>query len=243
MRPDDQTAPDWLSRRSFFLTDIGKGVDMDVLNSLESGEKYLLKVDGLGYDIELPFVHVPARDANLRIASFNLVGQIRLNRDLGKLLAAKIRSSIADPEKVVILTAVEKALQLTQVVADELGIDAVAVAYNRIKPHMEVERRPVIQVGADSITSGGKFLAVYERDMQLLCSAGNGFIIIDDVVSTGGTVMGLYEILEEAVAHSGGDGPRVHGIFCAALEGDGGSLLPAPVHTLAELPAPKTVSR
>ena len=216
---------------------------MDVLNSSESGDKYLLYVEGLDYDIELPYVLVPARDNHLRIASFNLVGQTRLNRDLGLLLADKIRSTVSDPSSVVILTAVEKALQLTQVVAHELNIDWVAVAYNRIKPHMEVERRPVIQVGADSITSGGKFLAVYERDMQLLTSAANGFIIIDDVVSTGGTMMGLYEILEEASARSGRGAPLVHGIFCAATEGKAGDLLPAPVYSLAELPVPQTVQR
>lgn len=216
---------------------------MDVLNSSESGDKYLLQVDGLDYDIELPYVLVPAQDTHLRIASFNLVGQTRLNRDLGLLLADKIRSTVKEVSSIVILTAVEKALQLTQVVSSELNIDSVAVAYNRIKPHMEVERRPVIQVGADSITSGGKFLAVYERDMRLLTSAENGFIIIDDVVSTGGTIMGLYEILEEASARSGRVPPLVHGIFCAATEGKGGSLLPAPVHALAELPVPQPVKR
>jgi len=214
---------------------------MDVLNSSESGDKYLLQVDGLGYDVELPYVLVPARDTHLRIASFNLVGQTRLNRDLGMLVADKIRSVVKQPSSVTILTAVEKALQLTQVVSSELNIDSVAVAYNRIKPHMEVERRPVIQVGADSITSGGKFLAVYERDMQLLTSASNGFIIIDDVVSTGGTIMGLYEILEEASARAGRGAPLLHGIFCAAREGVGESLLPAPVHSLAELPVPQPV--
>ncbi len=213
---------------------------MDVLNSKESGEKFLLEVEGLNYNVELPFVLVPARDGNLRIASFNLVGQTRLNRDLGILLAGKIRETLGDVSSMVILTAVEKALQLTQVVSMELGIDAVAVAYNRIKPHMEAERRPVIQVGTDSITSGGKFLAVYERDMQLLTSANQGYIIIDDVVSTGGTVIGLYEILEEAAAQAG-TVPRVHGIFCAATEGKAGALLPAPVHSLATLPTPQAV--
>jgi len=214
---------------------------MDVLDSKESGEKYRLKVPGLDYDIELPYVLLPARDGNLRIASFNLVGQIRLNSDLGRLLAEKIRTMVPDYQSVVILTAVEKALQLTQVVASHLGVDAVAVAYNRIKPHMEVERRPLIQVGADSITSGGKFLAVYERDMQLLTSARNGFIIIDDVVSTGGTILGLYEILAEATAHAGLGAPKVHGIFCAATEGGESPLLPAPVHGLARLPSPQLV--
>jgi adenine phosphoribosyltransferase len=228
----------------FWWNSENKESKMDVLNSSESGDKYLLEVDGLGYDVELPYVLVPAGDSHLRIASFNLVGQTRLNRDLGLLLAEKIRASVPDPSSVVILTAVEKALQLTQVVSAELNIDSVAVAYNRIKPHMEVERRPVIQVGADSITSGSKFLAVYERDMQLLTSAANGFIIIDDVVSTGGTIMGLYEILEEASARSGRGVPQVHGIFCAATEGKkGGSLLPASIHSLAELPVPQTVQR
>ncbi len=67
---------------------------MDVLDSSESGDKYLLHVEGLDYDIELPYVLVPTRDNHLRIASFNLVGQTRLNRDLGQLLAVKIRSSV-----------------------------------------------------------------------------------------------------------------------------------------------------
>lgn len=214
---------------------------MDVLNSKESGEKYRLKVEGLDYDIELPYVLLPMDEGSLRIASFNLVGQIRLNRDLGRLLAEKIRKEVPDYQSVVILTAVEKALQLTQVVATHLGIDAVAVAYNRIKPHMEVERRPVIQVGADSITSGGKFLAVYERDMQLLSSARNGFIIIDDVVSTGGTILALYDILVEAARQAGLEAPKVHGIFCAATEGDSPPKLPAPVYGLAPLPSPQLI--
>jgi len=214
---------------------------MDVLDSKESGEKYRLQVNGLGYDVEIPYVLVPGGEGDIRIASFNLIGLTRLNTDLGRLLADKIRGHVAEYRSVVVLTAVEKALQLTQVVASELGIEAVAVAYNRIKPHMEVERRPVIQVGADSITSGDKFLALYERDMQLLASARNGYIIIDDVVSTGGTVLGLCEILEEAAARAGIGLPRVHGIFCAATEGDPAVRLPAPVYSLATLPVPQTV--
>lgn len=214
---------------------------MDVLNSKESGEKYLLEVEGLDYAVALPYVLVPSHSGSLRIASFNLVGQIRLNQDLGLLLAEKIRATLARPEEVTILCAVEKALQLTQIAAAALGIDAVAVAYNRIKPHMEVERRPLIQVGADSITSGGKFLAVYERDMEILAAATGGFIIIDDVVSTGGTILALYEILEEISQRAQTAPPLVHGIYCAAVEGETAPLLPAPVHSLAKLPAPQSV--
>ena len=216
---------------------------MDVLNSSEAGDKFILKVDGLGYDIALPYVLLPGRESHLRIASLNLVGQTKLNDDLGRLIAKKIKSIIPNSASIVIMTAVEKALQLTQVVSAALDLPSVAVAYNRIKPHMEVERRPVIQVGADSITSGGKFLAVYERDMHLLQSANHGYIIIDDVVSTGGTIMGLYEILEEAAARAGGGIPNLHGIFCVATEGKASDLLPAPVYGLAELPVPQTVQK
>ncbi len=110
---------------------------------------------------------------------------------------------------------------------------------------MEVERRPVIQVGADSITSGGKFLAVYERDMQLLTSAENGFIIIDDVVSTGGTIMGLYEILEEASCQiRPRSAPYLHGIFCAATEGKPAEACCRPRFTpLPSYPFPRAVQR
>lgn len=217
---------------------------MDVLNSLESGEKFLFKVPGLDYEVELPLVVVPSANGGLRIASLNLVGQIRLNRDMGKLMAAQIREVLNnDLEGVVILTVVEKALQLTQVVAEELGMDAVAVAFNRVKPHMEASRRPVIQIGVDSITSGGKFLAVYERDMNLLLSAHRGFVIIDDVVSTGGTILGLVELIEELRRRKGSDDAEILGIFCAAQEGAANPLLPAPVYSLAQLPKPTLVEQ
>ena len=210
---------------------------MDILEGLESGEKFRLSVKGLEYDIELPIVCIPSNGRVLKIASLNLVGQTRLNTDLGRLLAEKIREVVPDLSKVAILTVVEKALQLTQVAAEVLGIDAVAVAYNRVKPHMEPDRRPVIQVGSDSITSGGKFLALYERDMNLLARA-ESVILIDDVVSTGGTFLGLADILEEVARQKQQPPPVMSGIFCVAIEGDSPSLLSTPIHSLATLPKP-----
>lgn len=216
---------------------------MDTLGSLEAGEKYLLKVPGLPYEIELPHVIIKEEKESMRIVSFNLVGQVRLNRDLGLLLADKIRAAIPDFENVAVLTVVEKALQLTQVIAQELEIDAVAVAYNRIKPHMESERRPVIQVGADSITSGGKFLALYERDLNLLANSSGGIIFIDDVVSTGGTVFALTQLVEEIARNQDmPDPPDILGIFCAAQEGTDHPFLPAPLHSLTNLPNPQILS-
>lgn len=210
---------------------------MNILDGLESGEKYRLSVNGLDYDIELPYVRICSGDKKLKIASLNLVGQTRLNHDLGLLMAEKIRATVPDLSKVAILTVVEKALQITQVTAHALGIDAVAVAYNRVKPHMEPDNRPVIQIGSDSITSGSKFLALYERDMGILARA-ESVILIDDVVSTGGTFLGLTDLLEEVARQKQLAPFHISGIFCVAVEGDSPPQLSAPVYFLANLPAP-----
>ncbi len=210
---------------------------MDVLQGLDSGDKFRWEVEGLPYAVELPLVRVPADGKILRIASLNLVGQVRLNRDLGVLLARKVRKAVGDPSDVVLLTVVEKGLQLAQVVAEELGMQSMAVAYNRVKPHMEADRRPVLQVGASSITSGGKFLALYERDMNLLAT-GKRFILLDDVVSTGGTIFSLADLLEEVMRLKELPPPTIEAIFCAAVEGTTSPLLPAPVYAAGVLPAP-----
>jgi adenine phosphoribosyltransferase len=123
------------------------------------------------------------------------------------------------------------------VVAEELGLEAMAVAYNRVKPHMEADRRPVLQIGASSITSGGKFLALYERDMNLL-ARGKRFILLDDVVSTGGTIFSLADLLEEVMRLKQLPPPTISAIFCAAIEGEQSPLLPASVHSVGVLPKP-----
>ena len=135
---------------------------------------------------------------------------------------------------------VEKALQLAQVVASVLGMSDMAVAYNRVKPHMEATGRPVIQVGADSITSGGKFLALYERDINLLARrAPRGVILVDDVVTTGGTIQGLVDL-----PRPGGppeEPAQTHSPSRRLLRGRRGKTYPAPpapVHALARLPDP-----
>ncbi len=207
---------------------------------LESGERFLLDVPGLPYPLQLPWVWLSGEEQDVRIASLNLIGQIRWNADLGRLLASRIRSACPDFGGLCVMTVVEKALQLAQVVASELGMADMAVAYNRVKPHMEPSGRPVIQVGADSITSGVKYLALYERDINLLASrAAAGVILIDDVVTTGGTALGLVELLDQvARLKKLRASIALRGVFCVAEEGKRTFVLPAPVHALARLPDP-----
>ncbi len=217
------------------------------ISPLETGKKYLFEIPDLDFRVELPYVLIPTDDGFLKIASLNLVGMIEWNRIFGRALARKIRETIPDLQGVVFLTAVEKSLQLSQVVAQELGIPMMAIAYNRRKPHMEIDtgqRRPFIQVGGESVTSGDKFLVVYERDFNLLSSAKRGVVIVDDVVSTGGTIAALATILDEITEHKSLDKSvlKILGIFCVAREGKMKPLykgLSYKVHWLGNLPDPQ----
>jgi len=212
----------------------------EILDSLETGESCLLEIPGLAYPLNLPWVWLLGEEYDTRIASFNLIGKIEWNQDLGRLIAQRIQKTLPDLEGICFITAVEKALQLSQVVASELGVTDMAIAYNRLKPHMEASRRPVIQVGTDSVTSGIKFLALYERDINLLVNrATRGVIILDDVVTTGGTIWGLVDLLDQMAQLKVLRRPvPVHGIFCVAEEGKRSRVLPAPVFSLARLPDP-----
>src|SRR4030042_2414711 len=130
---------------------------------LEIGESCQLEIPGLAYPLTVPWVWLLGEEQDTRIASLNLIGKIKWNQDLGRLIAQRIQKTLPDLEGLCFITAVEKALQLAQVVASELGVRDMVIAYKRVKPHMETSRRPVIQVGTDSVTSGIKFLALYER--------------------------------------------------------------------------------
>lgn len=215
------------------------------LGALETGEKYIFEIPELGFRAELPYVLMPAFGGSIKIASLNLVGMVEWNRRFGKALAERIRKNTADLDGVVFLSAVEKALQLTQVVCEELGVPMMAVAYNRKKPHMEIEhgrRRPFLQVGGGSVTSGDKYLVVYERDVNLLATAAKGVVIIDDVISTGGTIAALATILDEIAERQHKGNLKILGIYCVAREGDMKPLykgLSYKIHWLGNLPAPQ----
>ena len=225
---------------------------MDIpLSLLETGEKYIFEIPHLNFKAELPYVLLPASGGYVKIASFNLIGMTEWNRVLGRALAQKIRENIPNLEGVVFLTAVEKALQLSQTVCQELNAAMMAVAYNQRKPHMEIDigqRRPFIQVGGGSVTSGDKYLVIYERDFNLLSSAKNGAIIIDDVISTGGTMAAMATILDEITERKSLDKEalKILGIFCVAREGEMKPLykgLSYKIHWLGNLPPPQFIPR
>ena len=145
------------------------------------------KVDLNGYVAELPVLPLPS---GVKICFFNLHGNVEMTEHCGKELA----KLVSDCD--VLLTAESKGLQLTHVIARELGHKYYAVARKSKKLYMQdgldVEIKSSITTGATQQLHISKFDADLMREKKVG--------IIDDVVSTGNSLLGL----EELVRLSGG---------------------------------------
>lgn len=148
-------------------------------------DKKVFEVDIKGYKAELPVLPLPS---GINIAFFNLHGNSELTEHCGKELA----KLLGDCD--VLVTAESKGLQLTHVVARELGMHYYAVARKSKKLYM--------QDGIDvtmksSITTGAiQKLYLSEHDVNLL--KGKKVGIVDDVLSTGASLEGLEELVHKA---------------------------------------------
>lgn len=138
-----------------------------------------------GYATELPILPLPS---GIRIAFFNLHGDTFLTRHCAKELAKQL----ADCD--VLLTAESKGLQLTHCIAEELNMPYYAVARKSKKLYMQ----DGICVNIESSITTGKEQAMYlsRHDVELL--QGKKVGIVDDVVSTGASLLGLEKIVQLA---------------------------------------------
>ena len=143
-------------------------------------------IDICGRKEDLPVLALPS---GVRIAFFNLHGNQDLTEYCGKKLAERI--SVKAPE--VLITAESKGLQLTHVVARELNQKFYAVARKSVKLYMQ----DGISSTVKSITTGGEqTLYLSAHDAALLKDRRGG--IVDDVISTGGSLKGLEALVEKA---------------------------------------------
>ena len=142
-------------------------------------------VDISGITADLPIIPLPS---GVNIAFFNLHGNVALTEHCGKELA----KLVADCD--VLLTAESKGLQLTHVIARELGHTFYAVSRKTHKLYMQDGLEVTIR---SSITTGTEQkLYLSQSDCELL--RGKKVGIIDDVVSTGNSLTGLEEIVKLA---------------------------------------------
>lgn len=133
---------------------------------------------------ELPILPLPSGE---KIAFFNLHG----NQDLTEFCANELSKLIKGAD--VIITAESKGLQLSHCVARNLGHKMYAVARKTLKLYMQ----DGINVEVKSITTMNvQHLYLSANDVQLL--KGKNVAIVDDVISTGGSVGGMEELVEKA---------------------------------------------
>ena len=142
-------------------------------------------VDIQGFQADLPILTLPS---GIGIAFFNLHGDSALTEHCGKELAKQL----ADCD--VLITAESKGLQLTHCVARELGQRYYAVARKTKKLYMQDGIKVEIE---SSITTGQpQKLYLSKHDTDLI--RGKKVGIVDDVVSTGASLLGLEALVEKA---------------------------------------------
>ena len=150
--------------------------------------------------VQLPILPLPS---GISIALFNLHGNQELTEHCGKELA----KLLTDCD--VVITAESKGLQLAHVVARELNMPLYAVARKSHKLYMQ----DGIDISYQSSITTGEPQKLYlsEHDVSLI--KGKKVGIVDDVVSTGASLLGL----EALVAKAGG---IIHKKAFVLAEGD-----------------------
>ena len=142
-------------------------------------------VDIAGFQAELPILSLPS---GIGIAFFNLHGNSEMTEHCGKRLA----TYLTDCD--VLITAESKGLQLCHVTARELNQHYYAVARKSKKLYMQ----DGIEVNIESSITTGKEQKLYlsKHDVDLI--KGKKVGIVDDVISTGASLIGLEALVEKA---------------------------------------------
>ena len=159
---------------------------------------YKVKVGNVERD--LPIVEVAP---NVSVALFNMLGDTEVTEAAGKALAQLIPAGVE-----VLVTPEVKALSLAHVISRESGLPYIVIRKTQ-KPYMinPVAREVV------SITTGKPQLLVLDgQDVPTI--KGHKVAIVDDVVSSGGTLHSLQQIIEEV----GGEVAAVIAVFTEGQE-------------------------
>lgn len=153
-----------------------------------------------GVSRELPIVEVAP---GVSVALFNMLGDTEVTEAAGRALAAKLPKDVE-----VLVTPEVKALSLAHVISRESGLPYIVIRKTE-KPYMV---RPVAREVV-SITTGKPQLLVLDGfDVDKI--QGRKVAIVDDVVSSGGTLHSLSEIISQV----GGEVAAVVAVFTEGQE-------------------------
>ena len=143
---------------------------------------YTLNVAGLTR--ELPLCKL---NDELQIAGFVIFGDVELTEQCAKALLEKA------PEHDVIITAESKGIPLVHEMAKQSGRNRYIVARKAPKLYMT----NVFSVTVKSITTEAE-QKLYLSDTDVALMKGRKVLIVDDVISTGGSLAALEHLVEEA---------------------------------------------
>jgi len=135
------------------------------------------------------------------IASFNLLGQGRLNQACGDLLYRRLMDEGVALDEVfdVVVCSESKAVGMVQVVAECFGQDRYVVLRKGLKNYMPRRpREPLVEEAVSITTAGRQALVLDPLDWPLL--EGRRVLLVDDVIATGGTARAASRLLERAGA-------------------------------------------
>jgi adenine/guanine phosphoribosyltransferase-like PRPP-binding protein len=135
------------------------------------------------------------------IASFNLLGQGRLNQACGDLLYRRLMDDGIAPDEVfdVVVCSESKAVGMVQVVVECFGQDRYVVLRKGMKNYMPRRpREPLVEEATSVTTAGAQALVLDPLDWPLL--EGRRVLLVDDVIATGGTARAACRLLERAGA-------------------------------------------
>ena len=153
-----------------------------------------------GVKRQLPILNVTDE---LAIAGFIMLGDNELVDACAAALAKKIPAGTE-----VILTAETKGIPLAAELARQLGMKRFVVARKSIKAYME---NPVWVDDVSITTKGTQKLCLNDPDIELI--RGSQVLLLDDVISTGGSMRALHELTDKCGGH-------VIGEACVLAAGD-----------------------
>ena len=137
-----------------------------------------------GVKRRLPILNVTD---TLAIAGFVMLGDVELTDACAPELAGKVP---ADTE--VILTAETKGIPLAAELAHQLNMQRFVVARKSIKAYME---NPVWVDDISITTKGKQMLCLMDTDIERI--KGHKVLLLDDVISTGGSMRALKNLVEK----------------------------------------------
>lgn len=159
---------------------------------------YALEVAGVKR--RLPVLNV---SDTLAIAAFIMLGDVELTEACARAMAEKVPR-----ETEVILTAETKGIPFAAALAREMGHTHYVVARKSVKAYME---EPIWVDDVSITTKGMQTLCLNKPDIERI--RDHNVLLLDDVISTGGSIKALHELVSIA-------GGTVVGQAAVLAEGD-----------------------